>query len=274
MGVTKAFIKNPETVRLLSECSACNTSFLHYSSLHWKRCVTDTGTIWQHEYSVLGGITCATSTNAPGAYNGSGKTIRKELRMPKSVTTVTRFSLVGKSAGALVCLVIADLWVIISMLTGKVLLEKNWHLFAVLEVGAYYLLYLSHSDPLKAEPVAFSGRIQLLVSKLGRSSKPSPRFILVVSLPCLTISFANQVMQTKKAVHIVVANNKDGAPQMSLERKIPLVSIKTIGMSNLRDDWMVGYVSLSSKLPYYPPLDTKWQRVRGGRPCFQLLLQD
>jgi myosin-1 len=32
-----------------------------------------------------------------------------------------------------------------------------------------------------AEPVAFSSRIQLLVSKFGRSSKPSPRFLVVVS---------------------------------------------------------------------------------------------
>jgi myosin I len=31
------------------------------------------------------------------------------------------------------------------------------------------------------EKVEFSGRCQLLVSKLGRSSKPNPRFILVVS---------------------------------------------------------------------------------------------
>ena len=32
-----------------------------------------------------------------------------------------------------------------------------------------------------AESVAFSSRIQLLVSKFGRSSKPSPRFLVVVS---------------------------------------------------------------------------------------------
>ncbi|KAF7302719.1 Microfilament motor [Mycena chlorophos] len=75
---------------------------------------------------------------------------------------------------------------------------------------------------LGGDEVTFSGRIQLLVSKLGRSSKPSPRFIVV----------------TKKAVHIVVTLAKDGRAQTTLERKIPLVTIKTIGMSNLRDDWM------------------------------------
>lgn len=31
-----------------------------------------------------------------------------------------------------------------------------------------------------AEAVVFSSRIQLLVSKLGRSSKPQPRFLVVV----------------------------------------------------------------------------------------------
>ncbi|KAJ7492331.1 microfilament motor [Mycena latifolia] len=72
------------------------------------------------------------------------------------------------------------------------------------------------------DQVTFSGRIQLLVSKLGRSSKPSPRFIVV----------------TQKAVHIVVTLAKDGRNQTTLERKIPLVTIKSIGMSNLRDDWM------------------------------------
>ncbi|KAJ7269424.1 microfilament motor [Mycena haematopus] len=70
--------------------------------------------------------------------------------------------------------------------------------------------------------VTFSGRIQLLVSKIGRSSKPSPRFLVV----------------TQKAVHIVVTTAKDGRAQTTLERKIPLVTIKSIGMSNLRDDWM------------------------------------
>ncbi|KAJ7170185.1 P-loop containing nucleoside triphosphate hydrolase protein [Mycena filopes] len=73
-----------------------------------------------------------------------------------------------------------------------------------------------------SDEVTFSGRIQLLVSKLGRSSKPSPRFLVV----------------TKKAVHIVVTLAKDGHNQTVLERKIPLVTIKSIGMSSLRDDWM------------------------------------
>ncbi|KAF8272860.1 microfilament motor [Lactarius quietus] len=74
-----------------------------------------------------------------------------------------------------------------------------------------------------ADNVAFSARIQLLVSKLLRSSKPSPRFLVV----------------TAKAVHIIViVSAKDGSNQTILERKIPLITIKSIAMSNLRDDWM------------------------------------
>ncbi|KAK7058460.1 class II myosin [Paramarasmius palmivorus] len=73
------------------------------------------------------------------------------------------------------------------------------------------------------DEVTFSSKIQLLVSKLGRSSKPSPRWIVV----------------TKKAVHIAITTAKDGHVMTSLERKIPLVTIKAISMSTLRDDWIV-----------------------------------
>ncbi|KAH7097788.1 myosin-1 [Auriculariales sp. MPI-PUGE-AT-0066] len=72
----------------------------------------------------------------------------------------------------------------------------------------------------KGEKISFSLRIQLLVSKFGRSSKPSPRYLIV----------------TDKAVFIVVNSEKTG---MTLERKIALITIKSIAMSNLRDDWVV-----------------------------------
>ena len=91
-----------------------------------------------------------------------------------------------------------------------------------------------------AESVAFSSRIQLLVSKFGRSSKPSPRFLVVVSRSVyLRLGFSD-VKKTGKAVHILVTNaTKEGSMQTILERKIPLVTIKSIAMSSLRDDWMV-----------------------------------
>ncbi|EIW86978.1 myosin class I heavy chain [Coniophora puteana RWD-64-598 SS2] len=77
---------------------------------------------------------------------------------------------------------------------------------------------------LGSDQATFSARAQTLVSKFGRSSKPSPRFLVV----------------TEKALHIVsVSASKDGAAQYVLDRKIPLVTIKTISMSNMRDDWFV-----------------------------------
>jgi myosin I len=100
-----------------------------------------------------------------------------------------------------------------------------------------------------AESVAFSSRIQLLISKFGRSSKPSPRFLVVVSR---SISFGlgfSDVNKTGKAVHIIVTNvSKEGSPQMVLERKVPLVTIKSIAMSSLRDDWIVSDVFMPAAL--------------------------
>ncbi|ESK92714.1 microfilament motor [Moniliophthora roreri MCA 2997] len=81
------------------------------------------------------------------------------------------------------------------------------------------------------DEVTFSSKIQLLISKIGRSSKPSPRWLVV----------------TKKAVHIAVTNHKDGQLVTTLERKIPLVTIKGMSMSNLRDDWVVLHGNVSEE---------------------------
>jgi myosin-1 len=43
----------------------------------------------------------------------------------------------------------------------------------------------------------------------------------------------------------VVTLAKDGRNETTLERKIPLVTITSIGMSSLRDDWMVSSVRRS-----------------------------
>jgi hypothetical protein len=138
MGVTKAFIKNPETVCLcLCASTTVHDSSIPCSFLHWKQCVIGTGIIWQREFSVPGAITCDTSTSVPGVSSGSGKIIRKHLRTPRFATMVIRFLLAEKSDDASACSVIAVLWVIISMLTGKVLLEKTWRLLAILEVSAF-----------------------------------------------------------------------------------------------------------------------------------------
>ncbi|KAI0778983.1 P-loop containing nucleoside triphosphate hydrolase protein [Trametes elegans] len=82
---------------------------------------------------------------------------------------------------------------------------------------------LAEACGLGKDKVTFSSRAQLLVSKFGRSSKPSPRFLVL----------------TDKALHIAVTTAKDGLTQTTLERKIPLITIKSIAMSTYRDDWLV-----------------------------------
>ena len=73
------------------------------------------------------------------------------------------------------------------------------------------------------ESVAFSGRIQLLVSRLGRSSVRSPRFLIL----------------TDKAVYILVTQLVNKQVSTTCERRINLGAISAVGLSNLRDDWVV-----------------------------------
>ena len=74
---------------------------------------------------------------------------------------------------------------------------------------------------LGSQQVVFSSRCELLVSKLGRSSKPEPRTLIL----------------TNKTLYIVkqVLVNKQVAVQA--ESTIPIGAIKFIGASSLKDDW-------------------------------------
>ena len=74
-----------------------------------------------------------------------------------------------------------------------------------------------------AEKVTFSSRVQLLVSRLGRSSKPSPRFFIM----------------TDKAVYFLVTQLVNKQPVTSVERKVSLGQISSVGLSGLRDDWVI-----------------------------------
>lgn len=47
------------------------------------------------------------------------------------------------------------------------------------------------------------------------------------------------IFQTDKGMHIVVSTMADGRLNTSLERKIQLVTIRGVSLSNYRDDWMV-----------------------------------
>lgn len=71
------------------------------------------------------------------------------------------------------------------------------------------------------ELVLFSCRAELLVSKLGRSSKPSPRMIVM----------------TNRAIYIILQAIVNGQLSITAERTVALGSIKFVGMSNLCDDW-------------------------------------
>lgn len=70
--------------------------------------------------------------------------------------------------------------------------------------------------------ILFSCRSELLVSKLGRSSKPSPRILLL----------------TNKAIYIIIQASIQGQLSIQTERHIPLGSLKFVGLTTLRDDWI------------------------------------
>lgn len=71
------------------------------------------------------------------------------------------------------------------------------------------------------ERALFSCRGEALEAKFGRSSKPSPRIIVV----------------TNSKFYIIAQMLVNGHPQISVERSIPLGAIKFIGTSTSQDDW-------------------------------------
>jgi len=102
MGVTKAFIKNPETVgtyrfNLHSDLTASSSSSL------LRPCAIATGTIWLHGFSAPSVTTCATSTSARGASKGSGRTTKRRWCTLRSETMVISCSLVGRRGVGSVC---------------------------------------------------------------------------------------------------------------------------------------------------------------------------
>ncbi|KAG9382037.1 Myosin heavy chain [Pyrenophora tritici-repentis] len=72
-----------------------------------------------------------------------------------------------------------------------------------------------------SEEVPFSCRAEVLVSKLGRSSKPEAR----------------QLVLTKKNVYLVKQVMVNREVQIQAERTIPVGAIKYISCSTLKDDW-------------------------------------
>lgn len=98
MGVSKAFIKNPETVGP-SAGDLAPRAEPAFSCLHWRQCAIATGIIWPLGSKGPGEITGGTRTSAPHASRGSGKTTRRGWRMLKFGSMVISFLPVGKSDG-------------------------------------------------------------------------------------------------------------------------------------------------------------------------------
>ncbi|RSL52771.1 Myosin-1 [Fusarium duplospermum] len=71
------------------------------------------------------------------------------------------------------------------------------------------------------EKTIFSCRAEILEAKFGRSSKPSPRIIVV----------------TNSKFYIIAQMLNNGQPHISAEKSLPLGAIKFIGASTARDDW-------------------------------------
>ena len=72
-----------------------------------------------------------------------------------------------------------------------------------------------------SEEVLFSCKAEILISKLGRSSKPEPRILIL----------------TKRNVYIVRQALINRQLSIQTERTIPLGAIKFVSTSNLKDDW-------------------------------------
>ncbi|GAA5861407.1 hypothetical protein JCM8547_006120 [Rhodosporidiobolus lusitaniae] len=190
MGTTKAFIKNPETLFALE---SMRDKYWHNMAARIQRC-------WR-------------------AY------LR---RKHEAARTIQRFWMDKKEG-----IVYSQLREYGHQILGGRKERRRYSLVSMRKFMGDYL-YVGDRDSIEGtrlrnaaqiasnETVAFSSRAQLLVSKLGRSSKPSPRFLIL----------------TDKAVYILISQAVNGQAQTTLERKIPLVTIRAVGVSNLRDDWM------------------------------------
>ncbi|KAI5997960.1 myosin class I heavy chain [Pisolithus albus] len=186
MGVTKAFIKNPETVRLSPSSHDHNnrTQLFALETMrdrYWHNMASRIQRAWRNYWRYK---------------NECAKRIQRFWKNNKEGLEYAKIRDYGHQ-----------------ILAGR----KERRRFSLLGYRRFMACGIG------AEEVNFSSKAQLLVSKAFRSSKPSPRFLVV----------------TSKAVHIVIGAEKGGSTHFSLERKIPLITIKSISLSNLRDDWMV-----------------------------------
>ncbi|OZJ01921.1 Myosin-1, partial [Bifiguratus adelaidae] len=82
------------------------------------------------------------------------------------------------------------------------------------------------------DEVVFSSKIELLVPRAMRSSRPSPRSLVM----------------TNSSIFIVVSALNNKVLSMNLERTISLNIIKSISLSHLRDDWIVLHIDSPNEI--------------------------
>ena len=72
-----------------------------------------------------------------------------------------------------------------------------------------------------------------------------------------------------------MTNVKDGQKFTTLERRVNLVTIKSVSMSNLRDDWFVSNLRVRHEIELSAySAGSEPRSDRRGRPDHQLCLQD
>ena len=89
------------------------------------------------------------------------------------------------------------------------------------------------------ELVAFSCRCEILTSKLGRSSKPEARMLVLTQVPDPTHRPKKGEEKKKKAKNVYIIRQAmiNKQLQISAERTIPAESIQCISATSLKDDW-------------------------------------
>ncbi|KAK5109794.1 hypothetical protein LTR62_006527 [Meristemomyces frigidus] len=188
MGVTKAFIKTPETLFALE---TMRDKYWHNMAIRIQRA-------WRNYLRYR--IECATRIQKFWRKKSGGEpflVLRDEgTKLLAGRKERRRFSLLGYRR------YLGDYLGIDSKGGSGELLRNN------AGIGA-------------GEKTFFSCRCELLVSKLGRSSKPEPRFIVL----------------TSKAVYIVKQALVNKQLQIFSERTIPVGALKFVSASSLKDDW-------------------------------------
>ena len=102
------------------------------------------------------------------------------------------------------------------------------------------------------EPVELSGPCEVLVSKLGRSSRALPRYF------CMT----------RKAISFIAVSAVGGQLQVTVERSISIPTIRYVALSNLCDDWVAISVERSPEpdmfftLVFKTEMLTRLSRIR------------